>query len=69
MDCPGKLIRSTVADFINDDAEPLQSAYVDQMVPDDSRVYISQIMTLLPGDVVLTGTPLAWDRCTVARPG
>jgi len=37
----------------------LQSAYVDQMVfSPDVLVYISQIMTLLPGDVVLTGTPL-----------
>ena len=46
--------------FINDDAEPVQSACVDQMVfsPDVLVSYISQVMTLLPGDVVLTGTPL-----------
>jgi 2-keto-4-pentenoate hydratase/2-oxohepta-3-ene-1,7-dioic acid hydratase in catechol pathway len=33
---------------------------VDQMVfsPDVLVSYISQVMTLLPGDVVLTGTPL-----------
>jgi 2-keto-4-pentenoate hydratase/2-oxohepta-3-ene-1,7-dioic acid hydratase in catechol pathway len=46
--------------FINDDPQPVQSACVDQMVfsPDVLVSYISQAMTLLPGDVVLTGTPL-----------
>lgn len=46
--------------FINDDVQPVQSACVDQMVfsPDVLVSYISQVMTLLPGDVVLTGTPL-----------
>jgi 2-keto-4-pentenoate hydratase/2-oxohepta-3-ene-1,7-dioic acid hydratase in catechol pathway len=46
--------------FLNDDAKPVQSAFIDQMVfsPDFLVSYISQIMTLLPGDVVLTGTPL-----------
>jgi 2-keto-4-pentenoate hydratase/2-oxohepta-3-ene-1,7-dioic acid hydratase in catechol pathway len=46
--------------FINDDPQPVQSACVDQMVfsPDVLVSYISQVMTLLPGDVVLTGTPL-----------
>jgi 2-keto-4-pentenoate hydratase/2-oxohepta-3-ene-1,7-dioic acid hydratase in catechol pathway len=45
--------------FVNDDPKPLQSALVDQMVfpPDVLVSYISQVMTLLPGDVVLTGTP------------
>ncbi len=45
--------------FLNDDTNPVQSACIDQMVfPPDSLVsYISHIMTLLPGDVVLTGTP------------
>lgn len=46
--------------FLNDDAEPVQSACIDQMVfhPDFLVSYISSVMTLLPGDVVLTGTPL-----------
>ncbi len=46
--------------FLNDNAEPVQSAYIDQMVfsPPVLVSYISQIMTLMPGDVVLTGTPL-----------
>ncbi|QLE56115.1 fumarylacetoacetate hydrolase family protein [Nostoc sp. TCL26-01] len=45
--------------FLNDDAHPIQSAGIDQMVfaPDFLVSYISQVMTLLPGDVVLTGTP------------
>jgi 2-keto-4-pentenoate hydratase/2-oxohepta-3-ene-1,7-dioic acid hydratase in catechol pathway len=46
--------------FLNDDAKPVQSACIDQMVfsPDFLVSYISQVMTLLPGDVVLTGTPV-----------
>ncbi|MEB3177471.1 MAG: fumarylacetoacetate hydrolase family protein [Nostocaceae cyanobacterium] len=46
--------------FVNDNPKPVQSAYIDQMVfpPDVLVSYISQIMTLLPGDVVLTGTPV-----------
>ncbi|AFZ25364.1 2-keto-4-pentenoate hydratase/2-oxohepta-3-ene-1,7-dioic acid hydratase [Cylindrospermum stagnale PCC 7417] len=45
--------------FLNDDPNPVQSACIDQMVfpPDFLVSYISQVMTLLPGDVVLTGTP------------
>jgi 2-keto-4-pentenoate hydratase/2-oxohepta-3-ene-1,7-dioic acid hydratase in catechol pathway len=45
--------------FLNEQAEPVQSATIDQMVfpPDFLISYISQVMTLLPGDVVLTGTP------------
>ena len=45
--------------FINEATEPVQSALIDQMVfpPDVLVSYISQVMTLLPGDVVLTGTP------------
>ncbi|MBD2354279.1 fumarylacetoacetate hydrolase family protein [Tolypothrix sp. FACHB-123] len=45
--------------FLNDDVNPVQSACIDQMVfpPDVLVSYISQVMTLLPGDVVLTGTP------------
>jgi len=45
--------------FINDNEAPVQSASLDQMIfsPDVLVSYISQIMTLLPGDVILTGTP------------
>jgi 2-keto-4-pentenoate hydratase/2-oxohepta-3-ene-1,7-dioic acid hydratase in catechol pathway len=45
--------------FLNDDPKPVQSAYIDQMVfsPEFLVAYISQVMTLLPGDVILTGTP------------
>jgi 2-keto-4-pentenoate hydratase/2-oxohepta-3-ene-1,7-dioic acid hydratase in catechol pathway len=45
--------------FLNDDNIPVQSASTDEMVfaPDVLVSYISRIMTLLPGDVVLTGTP------------
>ena len=46
--------------FINDQVQPVQSACIDQMVflPDKLVSYISQVMTLLPGDVLLTGTPM-----------
>lgn len=46
--------------FVNDNPQPVQSAGIDQMVfpPDVIVSYISQVMTLLPGDVVLTGTPM-----------
>ncbi|MBL1177905.1 fumarylacetoacetate hydrolase family protein, partial [Pantanalinema sp. GBBB05] len=45
--------------FLNYETKPVQSASIDQMVfaPDVLVSYISQVMTLLPGDVVLTGTP------------
>ncbi|MBD2177110.1 fumarylacetoacetate hydrolase family protein [Pseudanabaena sp. FACHB-1998] len=45
--------------FMNDVKKPLQSAAIDEMVfsPDYLVSYISQIMTLLPGDIILTGTP------------
>jgi 2-keto-4-pentenoate hydratase/2-oxohepta-3-ene-1,7-dioic acid hydratase in catechol pathway len=45
--------------FLNDNPKPVQSTYINQMVfaPDFLVSYISQIMTLLPGDIVLTGTP------------
>jgi len=45
--------------FVNDDEEPKQSALLSDMVfpPEELVAYISQIMTLLPGDVILTGTP------------
>jgi 2-keto-4-pentenoate hydratase/2-oxohepta-3-ene-1,7-dioic acid hydratase in catechol pathway len=45
--------------FVNDEATPRQSTTLDQMVfsPEQIVAHISQIMTLLPGDVILTGTP------------
>lgn len=45
--------------FLNDQPDPVQSAGLDEMIfqPEFLVSYISQIMTLLPGDVVLTGTP------------
>ncbi|WP_424098894.1 fumarylacetoacetate hydrolase family protein [Moorena producens] len=45
--------------FLNDNPEPVQSALISQMVfpPDVLVSYISQVMTLVPGDVILTGTP------------
>ena len=45
--------------FLNDGSVPVQSALINQMVfsPEVLVSYISQVMTLLPGDVVLTGTP------------
>lgn len=45
--------------FLNDKPEAVQTASVDDMVfkPEVLVAYISQVMTLLPGDVVLTGTP------------
>ncbi|MEM7556124.1 MAG: fumarylacetoacetate hydrolase family protein [Cyanobacteria bacterium P01_A01_bin.84] len=63
--------------FLNDDSQPMQSGCIDQMVfpPDFLVSYISNIMTLLPGDVILTGTPLGvgpmqiGDRVRVAIEG
>lgn len=45
--------------FVNDSEQPVQSDKIDQMVfrPEFLVSYISQVMTLLPGDVILTGTP------------
>lgn len=45
--------------FLNDNPQPVQSASINQMVflPEILVSYISQVMTLLPGDIVLTGTP------------
>lgn len=45
--------------FINDQVEPVQSAAINTMIfsPEQIVSYISQVMTLLPGDVILTGTP------------
>jgi 2-keto-4-pentenoate hydratase/2-oxohepta-3-ene-1,7-dioic acid hydratase in catechol pathway len=45
--------------FVNDTKKPFQSVSIEEMVfsPDYIVSYISQIMTLLPGDIILTGTP------------
>jgi 2-keto-4-pentenoate hydratase/2-oxohepta-3-ene-1,7-dioic acid hydratase in catechol pathway len=45
--------------FLNNDSTPKQSALLSEMVfaPDVLVAYISQVMTLLPGDIILTGTP------------
>ena len=45
--------------FVNDDPHPRQSITIDQMAfgPEVLVSYISHVMTLLPGDVILTGTP------------
>lgn len=50
---------ATLQTFINDEPEPRQSALLSEMVfPVEKLVsHISQIMTLVPGDVILTGTP------------
>ncbi|KKJ01143.1 fumarylacetoacetate hydrolase family protein [Prochlorothrix hollandica] len=50
---------ATLQTFLNGSAEPIQCSTIDQMVfsPETLVSYISHIMTLLPGDVVLTGTP------------
>lgn len=45
--------------FLNDNPQPVQSASIDRMVfsPQFLVSYISQVMTLMPGDILLTGTP------------
>ena len=45
--------------FVNDSPEPKQSALISEMVfsPHSLVAFISQVMTLLPGDIILTGTP------------
>jgi len=45
--------------FVNDETEPRQCASIQEMLfsPEVLVSYISQIMTLVPGDVILTGTP------------
>jgi 2-keto-4-pentenoate hydratase/2-oxohepta-3-ene-1,7-dioic acid hydratase in catechol pathway len=48
-----------ITTFINDETQPRQSASLSQMVfsPEEIVSYVSGIMTLLQGDVILTGTP------------
>lgn len=45
--------------FLNDATQPQQYASISEMAfsPEFLVSYISQIMTLLPGDIILTGTP------------
>lgn len=45
--------------FLNENPNPVQTGEISDMVfqPETLVAYISQVMTLLPGDVVLTGTP------------
>jgi 2-keto-4-pentenoate hydratase/2-oxohepta-3-ene-1,7-dioic acid hydratase in catechol pathway len=45
--------------IVNEEQPPKQSTLLSNMVfcPEELVAYISQIMTLLPGDVILTGTP------------
>jgi 2-keto-4-pentenoate hydratase/2-oxohepta-3-ene-1,7-dioic acid hydratase in catechol pathway len=52
-------IEAKIQTFLNDNPTPNQSAAISDMVfsPAVLVAYISQIMTLIPGDVILTGTP------------
>lgn len=52
-------VEAKIQTFLNDEDTPNQSSSIANMVfkPDVLVSYISQIMTLSPGDVVLTGTP------------
>ncbi|MEM1368992.1 MAG: fumarylacetoacetate hydrolase family protein, partial [Cyanobacteria bacterium P01_H01_bin.15] len=52
---PGAKIQT----YLNDDETPRQSALLDEMVfgPEALVSFISQIMTLVRGDIILTGTP------------
>ena len=63
--------------FVNEEETPRQKGSISDMVfsPEVLVSYISQVMTLLPGDVVLTGTPegvgavTAGDRVTIKIEG
>ena len=52
-------IEAKIQTFVNDEKTPRQCASISDMIfpPEVIVSYISQIMTLLPGDVILTGTP------------
>ena len=52
-------VEARIQTFLNNESEPRQSGEISDMVfqPDVLVSYISQIMTLFPGDVILTGTP------------
>ncbi len=59
---------SRLQTYLNDNPEPVQSTLIEEMVfsPEAIVAYISQIMTLLPGDIILTGTP---DGIGPVQPG
>ncbi|MFN3360444.1 MAG: fumarylacetoacetate hydrolase family protein [Pseudanabaenaceae cyanobacterium] len=50
--------------ILNDDSVPVQSATIDEMLfpPEVLVSFISGVMTLYPGDVILTGTPAGVGR-------
>ena len=52
-------VEAKIQTFLNDGDFPNQSASIADMVfaPEVLVSYISQIMTLTPGDIILTGTP------------
>lgn len=52
--------------LLNDDSVPVQSETIDAMVfaPETIVSFISEAMTLYPGDVILTGTPAGVGRLT-----
>lgn len=60
---PGAMLQT----FLNDQPEPVQSSSISNMVvsPEQLVSYISQVMTLMPGDVILTGTPEGVGPLTV----
>lgn len=70
-------VDAKIQTFINDEETPRQSDYVSGMVfpPEVLVSYISQVMTLLPADVILTGTPhgigsvVPGDRVTIKIEG
>jgi 2-keto-4-pentenoate hydratase/2-oxohepta-3-ene-1,7-dioic acid hydratase in catechol pathway len=63
--------------FVNEEEAPRQHTSIDAMIfpPEQLVAYISQVMTLMPGDVILTGTPagvgplLVGDRVTIKIEG
>ena len=52
-------VEAKIQTFLNDNDIPCQSASIAEMAfaPDILVSYISQVMTLTPGDIILTGTP------------
>ena len=70
-------LEASLKTFLNDSDTPRQSASISEMVfsPEILVSYISQVMTLNPGDVILTGTPegigslVVGDRVTVEIEG
>ncbi len=52
-------VEARIQTFVNQETTPRQSASISEMVFAPARLvaYISQIMTLTPGDIILTGTP------------